>query len=617
MRLSKTIAGFALLGIVLGTAPLAAQPPQAVQVGATERHLRTEAHATTLAERAFLARTALEESAPDGRPSEEVLSYVRRLAISGKQAQDSYDKVLVARVKAEASRALASNHSESVRYAQEADSELSFLDKWLEQYGEKVVVHRRAEPAWIQGQPELVAQAMLAWTTLEKVRPDPQRRAKIAKFGEGLCALLDDDTEHYPFGAHYSRQTTQGRLRNYSLPDSEEMVAGISLITERQLCSGALARAGLLLNNKDFVASACAEASGLMAHLAMMDAIPYDYAPRPEMEQESPLATATVVENLTDVYKATGVPIYGDLAGCAAINANGYTKGAVPRAVRSWTRRLLTQIGYSQWLDAQDARPAANAQIIELENGKAVQKSFDVHDIAYPGDTPGKLAVVGRDNMFWMRFDVPSEDSYFFHLCFLKRDASGGLVAVQMRIDGDKIFEVSLDGATDDPFVDAELVAGPRPLRQGPHSFGIRFSGLLMRSPAWLDAILVEPAVQRRWVRMADGSSRLVLNSVAKKDIKLRLAELEGDGAKGTWHLCNREGKEMTPQISTDRRQRVWLEMPAQGFGKLQWKGDIPGLNKLYGQENLRGSGRERMALEQDRPVAGQSPKPDVSLNRG
>ena len=607
MKLSKTVVGTVLLGSMLGMAPLSAQPLVAVNTEGTERCMTAEAHATTLTERAFLARTALEETAPGDSPSEEVLSYLRRLAVSGKLTQDSYEKVLVARVKAEASRALAGNRSESTRYAEEVDSELAFLDKWLEQYGEKVMVHRRPEPAWIQGQPELVAQAMLAWITLENVHPDPKRREKITKFGEGLCALLDDNTERYPFGAHFSRQTTQGKVRNYSLPGSDEMVSGVSLIIERQLCSGALARAGVLLNNKDFVASACAEASGLMAHLAMMDEIPYDYAPRPEMELESPLATAAVVENLVDVYKATGVPIYGDLAGCAAINANDYTAGAVPRAVRSWTRRLLTQIGYTQWLDAKDVRPSASAQVIELENGKAVQKSFDLHDIAYPGGTPGKLAVVGRDNLFWMRFDVDSEDSYFFHLCFLKRDASGGLVAVQMRIDGDNIFEVSLDGATDDPFVDAELVAGPRPLRQGPHSFGIRFSGLLMRSPAWLDAILVEPAVQRRWVRMADGTSRLVLNSVAKQPIKLRITELEEEGSAGSWHLCSREGKELAPQISTDRRKRVWLEMPAQGFGVLQWQGEIPGLGKAPNPSEFRISSLGRSPKEKDRPTAGQN----------
>ena len=536
--------------------------------GAGERRLYTEAHAVTLAERAFLCRTACEEVQPGDLPSEAVLNYLRRLSADVRASGDSYDIAVTARAKAEASRAMAGSRADSLRWAEEADKDLAFLDGWLEQYGQKEMVHRRSEPQWINGQPDVAAQAVLAWITLEQVHPNPERRQKIVKFCEGLCALLDPETERYPFGAHISHMTVKGKPRTYQLPDSTEKVAGMSLIVERQYCVSALSRAGKLLGNKDFISSACAEASGLMAHLAMLDAVPYDYAPRPETEVESPLATAAVVENLADAYLVTGSSIYGDLAGCAAINAKAYKSGAIPRAVKSWTRRQLGLIGYTHWLDASDMKKANNGLIIELENGRAVEKSFTVHDIEYPGGTPGRLAVVGRDNMFWMRFDVDREDSYYFHLCFLKRDASGGLVAVQMRIDGDKIFEVSLDGATEDPYVDAELVAGPRLLRQGPHSFGIRFSGLLMRSPAWLDSIMVEPAVQRRWVRLADGSTRIIFNSIANQAVKVRVEELENEGAAGHWQLCTREGRHLEPQVKEDRRHRVWLDMPAQSFGE-------------------------------------------------
>ncbi len=541
-----------------------------------ERRLCTQAHAATVSERAFLCRTACEEVLPGDVPADAVLNYLRRLAADVKQSRDFYEIAVTARAKAEAARALSANRTESLRWAEEAEKDLAFLDSWLDKYGQKSMVHRRLEPDWINGQPDVVSQAVLAWITLEKVQPQEERRQKITKFCEGLCALLEPDTERYPFGAHISRLTLQGKPRSYTLPDSEDKVAGMSLFAERQYCVSALARAGKLLNNKEFVASACAEASGLMAHLAMLGAVPYDYAPRPEQELESPLATASIVENLADAYLVTGVSMYGDLAGCAAINANSYNTGAVPRAVKSWTRRQLGLIGYTHWIGAADIKPANNGQVIELENGRAVEKSFSVHDIVYPGGTPGQLAVVGRDNMFWMRFDVDREDSYYFHLCFLKRDASGGLVAVQMRIDGDKIFEVSLDGATEDPYVDAELVAGPRLLRQGPHSFGIRFSGLLMRSPAWLDSIMVEPAVQRRWVRFADGSTRIIFNSIADQNIKVRVEELETEGVQGRWQLCTREGRSLEPQIKADRRHRVWLDMPSRSFGELIWlKNDI------------------------------------------
>ena len=88
-----------------------------------------------------------------------------------------------------------------------------------------------------------------------------------------------------------------------------------------------------------------------------------------------------------------------------------------------------------------------------------------------------QTVTVGRENMFWMRFDVDREDDYYFYMVFLKSQIDGGLVSVMMRIDGDKIFQVNLGGASGRPIMDMELVEGPRHLRSGPHSFGIRFSG--------------------------------------------------------------------------------------------------------------------------------------------
>jgi len=214
--------------------------------------------------------------------------------------------------------------------------------------------------------------------------------------------------------------------------------------------------------------------------------------------------------------------------------------------------------------------------VIEAEDGRAVDKAFEAYPIRYPGGTPGKLAVVGRENMFWMRFDVDREDEYFFYLSFLKSDVSGGLVSVMMRIDGDKIFQVNLGGATDDPFVDVDLVAGPRHLRQGPHSFGIRFSGLLMKKPAVLDSVIVQPSVERRWIALADGRGVLAMKSLAEEPLKVRVEELEG-GTSPSWTLLSGMGNPIPPKITTDRRGRAWLEMPAGGVAFLEWPGPVPG----------------------------------------
>ena len=112
---------------------------------------------------------------------------------------------------------------------------------------------------------------------------------------------------------------------------------------------------------------------------------------------------------------------------------------------------------------------------------------------------------MGRENTFWMRFDVPTEDDYIFDLSYLQSDVGGGLVSVMMRIDGDKIFQVPLGDVDGKPILRRAFVDGPRPLRAGPHSFGIRFSGLLMTKPALLDSVVVQPAVERRVFALPNG----------------------------------------------------------------------------------------------------------------
>ena len=204
----------------------------------------------------------------------------------------------------------------------------------------------------------------------------------------------------------------------------------------------------------------------------------------------------------------------------------------------------------------------------------------NIHTIRHHNTFVG-WQVMGRENMFWMRFDVDREDEYLFYLAFLKSEVSGGLVSVMMRIDGDRIFQVNLGGASDDPYVDVDLVAGPRRLRQGPHSFGIRFSGLLMRQPAVLDSVIVQPAVARRWMTLRDGREILALKGLNSEPLRIRMEELEAEGEPPTWNLVSGMGNPIPAKLSTDRRGRVWLEMPPGGLAFLEWPGAIPGVERL------------------------------------
>lgn len=528
---------------------------------------------------AFVARAALL-----GLPSRDVEPSQARKVLSElletRVEPGTFEGSAVARALAEGAVALQdSDPALAGRMAGEATRLVGPLDSWMEDFGKFAKVHGIQEPVWVHGRPDVLAQAVLAWISLDEVHSDPGRRERIRRGAEGLKSLLRGSFSTYPFGAHLSAVTAQGRPRTYVAPGTGNPVAGLSWVVERNQVVAALSRAGQLLGDSTMLESAEREGLGLLAHLAVSGRIPYGFAPRPEFEASTPRSVAAVVENLATLHQAVSRPVFSDLTGLAAARLQG--EGPLFEASRLLVARMVARAGASRWVGARDLRPAFGTLVVEAEDGRAVEKAFEAVPIRYPGGTPGKLAVVGRENMFWMRFDVDREDEYLFYLAFLKSEVSGGLVSVMMRIDGDRIFQVNLGGASDDPYVDVDLVAGPRRLRQGPHSFGIRFSGLLMRQPAVLDSVIVQPAVARRWMTLRDGREILALKGLNSEPLRIRMEELEAEGEPPTWNLVSGMGNPIPAKLSTDRRGRVWLEMPPGGLAFLEWTGSIPGVERL------------------------------------
>ena len=473
----------------------------------------------------------------------------------------------------------------SERLISSAYQDLEFVNDWLKIYDRRSTIHGVLEPAWLHGRLDVASQAVLAMADLEVCHPDRERREAIRKLAEGLVICTRSNTMAYPYGAHLSYVTSEGQIHNYKIPQSEDMASGVTILPERQYAVAALVRAYQVLRNDDFLQSAQAEGTGLLTKLALSGRVPYSLAPRPENEAGSILGTAAVVENLLALKKATGNNVYGTLAGCAAVNLRHFSDKGDNSVVKNFVNSLLKNNGCGEWVGAEDLCRPFESSLIELEDGKAVDKAFDVYDISYPGGTPGQFIQVGRDNMFWMRFDVDREDPYYFSLNFLKSNFSGALVSIMARIDGDQIFRVNLGGATDDSFVDSVFIDGPRHLRQGPHSVGVRFAGLLMKSPAILDSIIVDPAINRRWVKLNNGKSVLVMHSIADKDLKTRMQELEDKSAPTpSFSIFNKDGAPVSRQVDSDKRGRMWLDMPGGGLAVWEWPtGRIPGLELAKG----------------------------------
>ena len=142
-------------------------------------------------------------------------------------------------------------------------------------------------------------------------------------------------------------------------------------------------------------------------------------------------------------------------------------------------------------------------------------------------------------------------------------------VSVMMRNDGDKIFQVPLGDVDGKPILRRAFVDGPRPLRAGPHSFGIRFSGLLMTKPALLDSVVVQPAVERRVFALPSGERLYLLHNVTSEEGRTDQDFFE------SWPPTNQlvvdgEGQPSKLGSSEDRRRRKeFVTLPPYGVALL------------------------------------------------
>lgn len=461
----------------------------------------------------------------------------------------------------------------AVRYndpqlAAAAERRLATIEGWLSDYGQTVPVHGFNEPAWVRGQAGAVAEAVMAYARLEGWQPNPSRRDKLQKFAQGLAMLERKEVQQYPFKAHTS---LAGLGQNY-VPSQSGPAPGALWVTEQSRQVSALAEASRVLQEPDLLAAAEREALGMLAHLVASGKLVYGFAPRPELGGNL-MGAEAVVENLMTLYRLTGKRPYAVMGGLAATwSWRQAPNSEAEKAAKKIIESLVAGTPADVYFRATEVGRPSTYQVMDAENGKAVKKAFEAHDLIYPGGTPGQSVTVGRENMFWMRFDVDREDDYYFYMVFLKSQIDGGLVSVMMRIDGDKIFQVNLGGASGQPIMDMELVEGPRHLRAGPHSFGIRFSGLLMTQPAVLDAVVVQPVLERRVVDLPNGKRLVLLNNMANEPARTTYDDIQPwSGAE--IEVLDGQGQPAQLDFEEDRRRRKkYLVVPAGGIALIEWK---------------------------------------------
>ncbi len=432
----------------------------------------------------------------------------------------------------------------------------------LENYPQLVRVHGHEEPSWLSDRGDATAQAILALSALERWKPEAPRRELLQKLSQGLAALQRKNRLEYPFGAHVS---WEDRDPMATLDDGTR-VPSAYFRTDHAYAVEALAEASQILQDKELLLSAEREALGMSTHLVIAGKPIASFSPEPEFSTH-PNNNISLARGFLALYRVTKKEIYADLAALTTIWVGGQVSDINPE----W-KPILTEIAATKaarLLKARTSGQPISFQVMEAEAGKVVNKAIETLGFETPSGNRGGLAAMGRENTFWMRFDVPTEDDYVFYVTYLQSDIGGGLVSVMMRIDGDKIFQVSLGDVDGRPIMRRKFVDGPRPLRAGPHSFGIRFSGLLMTKPALLDSVIVQPAVERREFTLPNGDRAVLLRNVTGDTARTDQAAFEPWPAKEVL-VVNGEGVASKIGHSEDRRRRKqFITLPAYGVALL------------------------------------------------
>lgn len=525
-----------------------------VAVGLAGLLLATAVPAEEGAQQPRLAATSTATSAQG-------LEQWRQRAAQLDNLRDRYERLFQAAQVARAVEAAGGDSVDAQRIADQVDKAVLGICDRLESYPQLQRVHGHEEPTWLEDRGDVTAQAVLALCALERWNPSVARRERLKKLAYGLAALQRKDRQEYPFGAHLSWRDMAPLARL----DDDTRVPAAYYQTSRAYAVKALAEAAVVLQNDDFLVSAEREALGMSTHLVTAGKLVDAFTPAPEWASDG-AAAEPLVEGFLALHKATGKPVYADLAALAT------HFDRTPESPR-WNS-LKDAIAATSAGPLLEARPMENPntfQVMEAEKGRVVNKAIETMGFASPSGQEGKLATMGRENTFWMRFDVPREDEYLFYLDYLQSDVGGGLVSVMMRIDGDKIFQVPLGDIDGLPILRRKFVDGPRPLRAGPHSFGIRFSGLLMTKPALLDSVIVQPAIERREFRLDKGETLVLLRNVTREEVGTDIAGFASWPPTSSL-VVNGDGMPAKMGSEEDRRRRrKFTTLPPYGVALLRF----------------------------------------------
>ncbi len=419
--------------------------------------------------------------------------------------------------------------------------------------------------SWSKGSEGVLAEWVIAWSHREERSENINQG--VERMAHAIRSAATRSSSWMP-SLHRSPEVEGRSSAQAFFPDGQgglDFGQHYRLIDGRQLL--ALVKAYQMFDDKRFLFAAEEEAVGFIGQLAASGQLNRWFVPLPVGEggQEE---VAVIVEAMEALYAETQKPLYAILSGFVAKDSLAEESDS---ELTRWIESRLNKMPLSLTIaKGKSKKEPLGAVLCEVEQAQAVAKAFDVCDFTYPSGDKGAAAAVGLSQDFWMRFDVEEQGFYDFYLSFLRQNVSGSMNAITMRIDGDRIFEVAIGGSKEDNQLDFQLVEENRFLRYGPHSFGIKFSGLLPE-PAVMDAVYILPNVEKRSVVTEKGEHLLLLKNTRGREAKTLLPELEGVKVNSI-QIWGNKGQKADFKTEIDRRhRRTFYVLPPQAIAVIRY----------------------------------------------
>lgn len=411
-----------------------------------------------------------------------------------------------------------------------------YLSEMLENpqtgYGKYLDNNNFSLPLWLPAKrADIASHFVIGLCYYYETQENKETKKIITCYCDGICKMQKGSQEDYPFYAHLTT------LYNVGLWFSEN---------SRQI--RALCQAGTLLGNSEWIESAEREANFFLIHLISSFGPIYGFAPGPIITPQYSSSAETITTNLIYLYETTNKENYAVMAGvCASwfmgnnhLNKYIYNPkdGSCLKGITK--EQLLEDDGLESSISAArtflgiNKTPAQNYLdykeiesipfiILSAEEGIPVYEKPEFMDNPHlPFNFPDarKLAVIEPKQIYWDKFNLTEITPFTLYGIFVKFPSYERSVAVNVRLDGYKVYVVPMGGASEQPYFTMEKVIDYFQLSSGLHTFGVKFGGMNFTNPAIVDCFVLQPLIEKRVLISSKGKYLAIFKSFCSQKYK-------------------------------------------------------------------------------------------------